>query len=74
MVAIMTIMRSPAIVVGVILIMLNDKMKSKENFIGSIIKHSITGGSVLMLIGSLIIGLIADATQARSIEPFTTDS
>ena len=26
-----------------------------------------------MLIGSLVIGLVADATQARGIEPFTTD-
>jgi hypothetical protein len=73
MVAIMAIMESPAIIVGVILIMLNDKTKSKESSMGSIIKHSFTGGSVLMLIGSLVIGLIADATQARGIEPFTTD-
>jgi len=74
MVAIMAIMESPAIIVGVILIMLNDKMKPKEDSsIGAIIKHSFTGGSVLMLIGSLVIGLIADATQARGIEPFTTD-
>jgi len=75
MVAIMAIMESPAIIVGVILIMLYDadKKSGKTKSIGSLIKHSLTGGSVLMLIGSLIIGLIADATQARGIEPFTTD-
>ncbi|MEW4922136.1 sodium-dependent bicarbonate transport family permease [Algibacter sp. 2305UL17-15] len=75
MVAIMAIMESPAIIVGVILIMLYDAGKKSEEkkSIGSLIKHSLTGGSVLMLIGSLIIGLIADATQARGIEPFTTD-
>ena len=75
MVAIMAIMESPAIIVGVILIMLYDaeKKSEKSKSIGSLIKHSLTGGSVLMLIGSLIIGLIADATQARGIEPFTTD-
>ena len=73
MVAIMAIMESPAIMVGVILIMLYDVGKTKDKSIGSLVKHSLTGGSVLMLIGSLVIGVIADANQARGIEPFTTD-
>jgi hypothetical protein len=73
MVAIMAIMESPAIIVGVILIMLNDNTKKEKKSIGSVLKHSFTSGSVLMLIGSLMIGLIADASQARGIEPFTTD-
>lgn len=73
MVAIMAIMESPAIIVGVILIMLNDSSKKEKKSVGSILKHSLTGGSVLMLIGSLVIGLVADASQARGIEPFTTD-
>lgn len=73
MVAMMAIMESPAIIIGVILIMLYDKTKEKTASFGSIIKHSFTSGSILMLIGSLIIGLIADAQQARGIEPFTTD-
>lgn len=73
MVAIMAIMESPAIIIGVILIMLNDKEKKSKKSIGSILGHSFTSGSVLMLIGSLVIGLIADEGQARGIEPFTTD-
>lgn len=73
MVAIMAIMESPAIIVGVILIMLNDKTNQKKKSMGSLVAHSFTGGSILMLIGSLVIGLVADATQARGIEPFTTD-
>ena len=73
MVAIMAIMESPAIIVGVILIMINDSTKKEKKSIGSILKHSFTGGSVLILIGSLVIGLIANARQARGIEPFTTD-
>jgi hypothetical protein len=73
MVAIMAIMESPAIIIGVILIMMNDSEKKNKKSIGSILGHSFTSGSVLMLIGSLVIGLIADATQARGIEPFTTD-
>lgn len=73
MVAIMAIMESPAIIIGVILIMLYDKEKKAKKSIGSILSHSFTSGSVLMLIGSLVIGLIADEGQARGIEPFTTD-
>jgi hypothetical protein len=73
MVAIMAIMESPAIIIGVILIMMNDSEKKNKKSIGSILGHSFTSGSVLMLIGSLVIGLIADEGQARGIEPFTTD-
>lgn len=73
MVAIMAIMESPAIIVGVILIMMNDTTQKEQKSISSILKHSFTSGSVLMLVGSLVIGLIADRTQARGIEPFTTD-
>jgi len=73
MVAVMAIMESPAIIIGVVLIMLYDQTRQKAASFGSIVKHSLTGGSVLMLIGSLVIGLIADAKQARGIEPFTTD-
>lgn len=73
MVAVMAIMESPAIIIGVVLIMIYDVSKQKSSSYGSIIKHSLTGGSVLMLTGSLIIGLIADDKQARGIEPFTTD-
>ena len=58
MVAIMAIMESPAIIVGVILIMLNDTSTTKKESFGNIIKHSFTSGSVLMLIGSLVIGLL----------------
>lgn len=39
----------------------------------SVIHHSFTNGSVLMIMGSLIIGLIADTKQAEGIKPFTTD-
>ena len=72
MVAVMALMESPAIIVGVILMMQFDKQKSNIN-LKSIINHSFTNGSVLLIIGSLIIGLIADTKQAEGIKPFTTD-
>lgn len=75
MVAVMAFMESPAIIVGVILMMLfeKDKSGSKKMNLKSVIHHSFTNGSVLLLMGSLIIGIIADAKQAEGIKPFTTD-
>lgn len=74
MVAVMALMESPAIIVGVILMMRFDKVKgSKKVNLKSVIHHAFTNGSVLMILGSLFIGLIADAKQAEGIEPFTTD-
>ncbi|MFN5325089.1 MAG: sodium-dependent bicarbonate transport family permease [Bacteroidota bacterium] len=72
MVAVMALMESPAIIVGVILMRRYEKGDSGEG-LGNIIKHSFTNGSVLMILGSLVIGLIADAKQAEGIKPFTTD-
>jgi len=37
------------------------------------LKHSLTNGSVLLILGSLVIGFLASDQQARGIEPFTTD-
>lgn len=73
MVAVMALMESPAIIVGVIMMMHYDRDQPTKGNINSIIKHSFTNGSVLMIIGSLIIGLIADTKQAEGIKPFTTD-
>jgi hypothetical protein len=73
MVAIMALMESPAIIMGLILISfynedVTNKIKKRE-----VIKHSLTNGSVLLIIGSLIIGLLANAKQAEGIKPFTND-
>lgn len=74
MVAVMALMEAPAIIVGVILIMkFKEKDSEKSMGIGSIINHSFTNGSVVMILGSLIIGIIADSKQAEGIAPFTTD-
>jgi hypothetical protein len=73
MVAVMALMESPAIIVGVILLKLYDKENKSELKFSDVVKHSITNGSVLMIIGSLIIGIIADSKQAEGIKPFTTD-
>lgn len=73
MVAIMALMESPAIIVGLVLISLfnNDEVTKMNK--KSVIKHSLTNGSVLLIIGSLVIGLLASDKQAEGIKPFTND-
>jgi hypothetical protein len=72
MVATMALMESPAIIVGLLLISVfgrpSSRYSEKEAF-----KHSLTNGSVLLILGSLIIGYLANAKQAEGIKPFTND-
>lgn len=73
MVAVMALMEAPAIIVGVILIRMFDKKKETNTSLLSLIKHSFTNGSVLLILGSLVIGLLASEEQAMGIKPFTND-
>lgn len=75
MVAVMALMEAPAIIIGLLLISIYDKKKSaiKRPSMGSVVKHSFTNASVLLILGSLIIGIMASEEQAESIKPFTTD-
>lgn len=73
MVALMALMEAPAIIVGVTLISLYGKKDQNSPKISNLIGHSFTNGSVLMILGSLIIGFMASESQAQGIAPFTTD-
>lgn len=73
MVAIMALMESPAIIIGLILISIFNKDESNIVKKRSVIKHSFTNGSVLLILGSLVIGYVANAKQAEGIKPFTND-
>ena len=74
MVAVMALMESPAIIAGLLLLSLYSKseesggLRKREALV-----HSFTNGSVWLILGSLLIGFLADDKQARGIEPFTTD-
>ncbi len=67
MVAVMALMEAPAIVIGVILIRLYSKRENNAPRIRSVIKHSFTNGSVLLILGSLVIGFLANDQQALGI-------
>lgn len=73
MVAIMALMESPSIIIGLILISIYNKDESTIIKKRTVIKHSFTNGSVLLILGSLIIGYLANAKQAEGIKPFTND-
>jgi hypothetical protein len=73
MVAIMALMESPAIIIGLLLLTAFNKDKIKTVKQASVIKHSFTNGSVLLILGSLLIGYLANAQQAEGIKPFTND-
>lgn len=73
MIAVMALMEFPAIVVGVMLIRKFDKSDEPTTSISKVIKHAFSNASVIMVLGSLIIGMISDSKQAEGIKPFTTD-
>lgn len=71
MIASLALMEAPAIVMGVLL----TKYFTKENTLkmGELMKHSLTNGSVLLIVGSLLIGFFTKNEMAMDIKPFTTD-
>ena len=73
MVEIMALMESPAIIVGLLLLSFYKKDEQKNISKTELVKHSFTNGSVLLILGSLVIGLLANAKQAEGIKPFTND-
>jgi hypothetical protein len=73
MIAVMALMEAPAIIVGVLLMSYFRKQKETKISMGSLVRHSLTNGSVLLISGSLVIGFLASDEQALGIQPFTTD-
>jgi len=74
MVAVMALMESPAIISGLLLLSLFKKDGTPHKMeLGSVLKHALTNGSVVLILGSLIIGYIANEKQAEGIKPFTNE-
>ncbi len=73
MVAVMALMEAPSIIVGVLLIAWFNKVEEVKTSFGGLIRHALTNGSVLLIMGSLVIGFLASESQAQGIKPFTTD-
>jgi hypothetical protein len=73
MVAVMAFMESPAIIMGLLLISLFNHSETDRIQKRTAIKHSFINGSVMLIIGSLVIGILANSKQAEGIKPFTND-
>lgn len=76
MVAAMALMEAPAIIIGVMLMRRYEKAPSPLKHpagMRHIVHDAVTNGSVLMIMGSLLIGMITDDEQAKGIEPFTNN-
>ncbi|MDY2586541.1 sodium-dependent bicarbonate transport family permease [Winogradskyella aquimaris] len=73
MVAVMALMEAPSIIIGLLLISIYDKENTIKLSMGKVVKHALTNGSVLLILGSLAIGFLASEQQAEGIKPFTTD-
>lgn len=73
MVAVMALMEAPSIIVGVSLISIYNKDQTEKVSFRHLTAHSLTNGSVLLILGSLVIGFLASEQQAQGIAPFTTD-
>jgi uncharacterized protein len=66
-------MESPAIIIGLVLISFFNKEEIRTINKSEVLKHSLTNGSVLLILGSLVIGFLASDKQAEGIKPFTND-
>lgn len=74
MVAVMALMEAPSIIVGVLLIAVYSRgTAARQASFSNTLRHSVTNGSVMLIMGSLVIGFLASDQQAEGIKPFTTD-
>lgn len=73
MVAVMAFMEAPSIIVGVLLMAWWSDADEARPPISSILHHAVTNGSVVLILGSLLIGAATTDAQAQGIKPFTTD-
>ncbi|MCC5921002.1 MAG: sodium-dependent bicarbonate transport family permease [Cyclobacteriaceae bacterium] len=74
MVAVMASMEAPSILIALLLVTLfTSSDEDNQVSILDTLKHSLKNGSIVLLVGSLLIGFSASDEQARGIEPFTTD-
>lgn len=73
MVAVMALMEAPAIIVGMLLMRLYSNEAHRQQSLSKVIHHALTNGSVFLITGSVVIGMLTSDEQAQGIKPFTTD-
>ncbi|WP_421656644.1 sodium-dependent bicarbonate transport family permease [Leptothermofonsia sp. ETS-13] len=75
MVAALALMESPAIIVGLILVNLftADRNSDREFSWGEVLREAFLNGSVFLLVGSLVIGVLTGEHGWQVLSPFTQD-
>jgi uncharacterized protein len=75
MVAALALMESPAIIVGLILVNLfgGDRKDTEATAWGEVLREAFLNGSVLLLIGSVLIGVLTGERGWQKLSPFTQD-
>ncbi|QLE56453.1 sodium-dependent bicarbonate transport family permease [Nostoc sp. TCL26-01] len=76
MVAALALMESPAIIVGIVLLRIfsQDQEQDKGEFSwGEVLREAFLNGSVFLLVGSVIIGLLTGEKGWEKLHPFTQD-
>jgi hypothetical protein len=73
MVAAMALMESPAIIVGVVLARIYAKDTGRAGGWGEIGREAFLNGSVFVLMGSMLIGVVTGESGAKALSPFTND-
>lgn len=78
MVAALALMESPAIIVGLLLVRIfanrsnqTDKEETEEFSWGEVLRESFLNGSVFLLVGSLLVGMVTSDQGWESLKPFT---
>ncbi|MEM6261742.1 MAG: sodium-dependent bicarbonate transport family permease [Bacteroidota bacterium] len=74
MVAAMALMEAPAIIVGLVLINLSQPKTNgtrRRRAMQHALKEAATNGSVVLILGSVVIGALASDKHLQAIEPFT---
>jgi uncharacterized protein len=75
MVAALALMESPAIVVGIVLVRMfaqnKEEGEKKEFSWGEVLREAFLNGSVFLLIGSVVIGILTGEKGWHKLEPFT---
>jgi hypothetical protein len=75
MVAALALMESPAIIVGIVLVRLfaNNDQKDSEFSWSEVMREAFLNGSVFLLVGSVLIGILTGAKGWEKLHPFTDE-
>ncbi len=76
MVAAMALMEAPAIISGLILYNMygsNESVENEDKSLLPVLNEAFTNGSVVLITGSLLIGLVATPSSVEAMKPFTHD-